>query len=97
MAKIRVPRTGVTPAELVSVLTRRLGTEFEVVADQQGPNGVAEVIARRSPIAAVVVRIGQVPGATVFRVRGVGFPVVSTITAHAVADALRRSPEFRSV
>jgi hypothetical protein len=44
-----------------------------------------------------VVRITGVPGATVFRVRAVGMPVVSLGTARIVADALRRSPEFRAI
>ena len=92
MAKIRVPRTGVTQAELAMVLSRRLGAEFQVGSDDQG-----EVVARRSPLSAAVVRIVRVPGATVFRVRGVGMPVVSLGTARIVADALRRSPEFRSI
>jgi hypothetical protein len=92
VAKIRVPRKGVTQAELAGVLSRRLGTEFEVTAD-----GRESVIARRSPLSAAVVRIGSVPGATVFRVRGVGMPVVSLGAARVVADALRRSPEFRAV
>jgi hypothetical protein len=55
------------------------------------------VMARRSPLTAAVVRITGVPGATVFRVRGVGVPVASLVTVHEVAEALRRSPEFRSV
>ncbi|MGH3209535.1 MAG: hypothetical protein ACRDOD_18665 [Streptosporangiaceae bacterium] len=93
MAKIRVPRKGVTQTELASVLSRRLGTEFQVAAD--GREGV--VIARRSPLSAAVVRITSSPGATVFRVRGIGMPVVSLGTARVVADALRRSPEFRGV
>lgn len=92
MSKVRVPRTAVTEAELASVLNRRLGAEFQV-----GGIGRGEVMARRSPLTAAVVRITGVPGATVFRVRGVGMPVVSLITARAVTDALRRSPEFRSV
>ena len=92
MAKVRVPRTGVTQAEVAAVLSRRLGAEFEVGGDDRG-----EVIARRSPLSAAVVRIIKVPGATVFRVRGVGMPVVSLGTARIVADALRRSPEFRSI
>ena len=92
MAKVRVPRTGVTQAELAMVLSRRLGAEFQVAADEQG-----EVVARRSPLSAAVVRITRVPGATVFRVRGVGMPVVSLGTARVVADALRRSPEFHSI
>lgn len=92
MAKIRVPRTGVTQAELATVLSRRLGREFEVAADEQG-----SVVARRNPVSAAVVRIIRVPGATVFRVRGVGMPLVSLGTARVVTDALRRSPEFRSI
>jgi len=92
VAKVRVPRTGVTQVEVARVLSRRLGAGFEVGGDEPG-----EVIARRSPLSAAVVRITRVPGATVFRVRGVGVPVVSLGTARIVADALRRSPEFRSI
>jgi hypothetical protein len=92
VGQIRVPRKGVTAAELAGVLTRRLGMEFEVAAD-----GGGEVIVRRSPLSAAVVRIGHAPGATVFRVRGTGVPLVSLGTSRAVADALRRSPEFRGV
>jgi hypothetical protein len=92
VAKVRVPRKGVTQAELASVLSRRLSADFEVSAD-----GHEGVIARRNPLSAAVVRITSVPGATVFRVRGVGVPVVSMGTARIVADAIRRSPEFRSV
>jgi hypothetical protein len=92
VAKVRVPRKGVTQSELATVLSRRLGAEFEVTAD-----GKAGVIARRSPLSAAVVRINSVPGATVFRVRGVGVPVVSLGAARMVADALRRSPEFRAI
>ena len=64
MGQIRVPRKGVTPSELASVLSRRLGGGFEVAADDR------TVIVRRSPLSAAVVRIGNAPGATVFRVRG---------------------------
>jgi hypothetical protein len=91
VGQVRVPRKGVTPAELAGVLSRRLGVEFEVAA------GGGEVIVRRSPLSAAVVRIGHAPGATVFRVRGAGVPLVSLGTSRAVADALRRSPEFRGV
>jgi hypothetical protein len=87
-----VPRKGITQAELATVLSRRLGAEFQVATDGQGT-----VIARRSPLSAAVVRIASVPGATVFRVRAVGMPLVSLGTAGVVADALRRSPEFRSI
>ena len=92
MAKVRVPRKGVTQSELATVLSRRLGAQFQVMAD-----GNAGVIARRSSLSAAVVRINSVPGATVFRVRGVGVPVVSLGAARMVADALRRSPEFRAI
>ena len=92
MAKVQVPRKGVTQAELATVLGRRLGAQFQVAAD-----GPGSVIARRSPLSAAVVRITTIPGATVFRVRAVGMPVVSLGTARVVADALRRSPEFRAV
>ena len=91
MGQIRVPRKGVTPSELANVLSRRLGGGFEVAADER------TVIVRRSPLSAAVVRIGSAPGATVFRVRGAGVPIVSLGTSRAVADALRRSPEFRGV
>jgi hypothetical protein len=92
VAKIRVPRKGVTQAELASVLSRRLGGKFEVA-----PSGERMVVARRNPLSAVAVRITSVPGATVFRIRGVGIPVVSLGAARIVADAIRRSPEFRSI
>lgn len=92
MAKVRVPRKGVTQTELASVLSRRLGAGFEV-----RPGGEGKVVARRNPLSAAVIRIISVPGATVFRIHGVGMPVVSLGTARVVADAIRRSPEFRSV
>jgi hypothetical protein len=92
VAKIRVPRKGVTQAELATVLSRRLGAQFQVAT-----NGHGSVIARKSRLSAADVRIASVPGATVFRVRGAGVPVVSFGTARLVADALRRSPELRSV
>jgi hypothetical protein len=91
VAKVRVPRKGVTQAELTSVLGRRLGAGFEVAADG------GEVIARRSAMTAAVVKITEIPGATVFRVKGVGLPLASIGTARIVAEALRRSPEFRSI
>jgi len=92
MAQVRVPRKGVTVAELATVLGRRLGTGFQVVTDGDG-----SVLVRRSPLSGAVVRIRHVPGATVFRVRGAGVPVASLGTTRAVAEALRRSPEFRSL
>ena len=92
MAVVRVPRKGVTQAELTTVLSRRLGGGYEVES-----NGDGLVIVRRSSLSTAVVRIRDVPGATVFRVRGGGLPVYRMGTTRRVADAIRRSPEFRSV
>ena len=92
MAHVRVPRKGVTQKELAAVLSRRLGGGYEVES-----NGDGEVTVRRGSMSTAVVRIREVPGATVFRVRGGGVPVIRIGTARRVADALRRSPEFRSI
>jgi hypothetical protein len=92
MARVRVPRTGVTQKELADVLGRRLNDDFEV-----GTGDPDEVIVRKPPLSAATIRIGRAPGATVFKVHGVGFPVLSQLTARAVADAIRRSPELRSI
>jgi hypothetical protein len=92
VAKVRVPRKGVTQAELAAVLSRRLGDGYAVEPDGQG-----EVVVRRSTLSGAVVKIRNVPGATVFRVRGGGLPVYRIGTTRRVTDALRRSPEFRSV
>jgi hypothetical protein len=92
VAKIRVPRKGVTQAELTAVLSRRLGGGYKVE-----PDGDGRVVVRRSPLAAAVVRIRNAPGATVFRVHGGGLPLYRIGTTRRVTDALRRSPEFRSV
>jgi hypothetical protein len=83
VGQVRVPRKGVTAAELAGVLSRRLGMEFEVAPGSGG------VIVRRSPLSAAVVRIGHAPGATVFRVRGAGVPLVSLGTSRAVAGISR--------
>ena len=92
MARIRVPRKGVTQAEVAAALSRRLGGGYQVE-----PDGDGRVVVRRSPLAAAVVRIRDVPGATVFRVHGGGLPLYRIGTTRRVTDALRRSPEFRSV
>jgi hypothetical protein len=92
VAHVRVPRKGVTQAELAAVLSRRLGGGYAVK-----PAAEREVVVRRSSLSAAVVRIRDVPGATVFRVRGGGLPVFRIGTTRRVTDALRRSPEFRSV
>jgi hypothetical protein len=90
--RIRVPRKGVTQAELATVLSRRLGGGYQIE-----PNGDGDVTVRRSSLSGAVVRIKDVPGATVFRVSGGGLPVYRMVTTRRVADALRRSPEFRSI
>jgi hypothetical protein len=92
VAHVRVPRKGVTQAELAAVLSRRLGGAYAV-----GPDGQGVVVVRRSSLSSAVIRIKDVPGATVFRVRGGGLPVYRIGTTRRVTDALRRSPEFRSV
>jgi len=92
VSQIRVPRKGVTQAELAGVLSRRLGGGYQVE-----PDGNGRVVVRRSTLSAASVKIRDVPGATVFRVRGGGVPIIRIGTTRRVADALRRSPEFRSV
>ena len=71
MGQVRVPRKGVTPASSRACSAAGSACGFEVAADG------GTVIVRRSPLSAAVVRIGNAPGATVFRVRGAGVPLVS--------------------
>lgn len=96
MPKVRVPRKNVTPRELATVLDRRLGAGYQVHS-----NGDGRVIVRRNSVAYASISIADTPGASVFRVRGGGPPVLrlpNTLgTARRVAEALRRSPEFRSL
>jgi hypothetical protein len=96
MAKVRVPRKNVTPGELVTVLSRRLGSGYQVES-----NGDGRVTVRRSPLLYASISIADTPGASVFRVHGGGFlflRLANTVsTARRVADAIRRSPEFRSL
>jgi hypothetical protein len=95
MSKVRVPRKNVTQAELARVLSQRLSGEFQVTS-----NGNGRVTVRRGPSQASIA-IAAMPGASVFRVRAGGLPVLGTVTSwgttRRVADALRRSPEFRSL
>jgi hypothetical protein len=90
-----VPRKNVTPGELATVLSRRLGGGYQVESDG------GRVTVRKGSMAYARVSIGDTPGASVFRVHGGGFGflrVANTLgTARRVADALRRSPEFRSL
>jgi hypothetical protein len=96
MPKVRVPRKNVTPAELATVLSRRLGPDYKVES-----NGTGRVTVRKSQLMYANVSIAATPGASVFRVHGGGFLFLwaaNTLgTARRVADAIRRSPEFRSL
>ena len=95
MPKVRVPRKNVTADEVVMVLSRRLGPGYQV------ENNGGRVVARKSAAMYATISISDQPGASVFGVHGGGLPVlrlVNTVsTARQVADALRRSPEFRSL
>ncbi len=95
MPQVRVPRKGVTPEDVITVLTRRLGAGYRIER-----SGVRDVTVRDHFRSARVV-IRDAPGATVFRVRGGGLLVLRVAsaftTARQVADALRRSQEFRSI
>jgi hypothetical protein len=96
MPKVRVPRKNVTPGELTTVLGRRLGSGYKVES-----NGNGRVVVRKSPVQYASISIADSPGASVFRVRAGGPPILGTVTnwgtARRVADAIRRSPEFRSL
>jgi hypothetical protein len=96
MAKVTVPRKNVTPDEVVTVLSRRLDPGYQVET-----NGGRRVTVRKSSLMYATISIADQPGASVFRVSGGGFlflRVANTFsTARRVADALRRSPEFRSL
>ena len=96
MPKVRVPRKNVTPNELVAVLSRRLGPGYQVQS-----NGAGRVTVRKSQLMYASISIAATPGATVFRVHGGGFLLLRAAntfgTARRVSDALRRSPEFRSL
>ncbi|MGD0602281.1 MAG: hypothetical protein ABSA53_01610 [Streptosporangiaceae bacterium] len=96
MPKVKVPRKNVTTDEIVTVLSRRLDPGYQV-----DTNGGRRVTVRKNSLMSATVSIADQPGASVFRVRGGGFlllRVANTFsTARRVADALRRSPEFRSL
>jgi hypothetical protein len=96
MPKVQVPRKNVTSAEVVAVLSRRLGPGYQVES-----NSDQRVTVRKSSLMSAHVSITDRPGASVFRVSGGGLfflRLANTVgTARRVADALRRSPEFRSL
>ena len=96
MPKVRVPRKNVTPGEVVTVLSRRLGPGYQVES-----NGDHRVTVRKSPLS-VRDHLDHRPAGRLGLPRPRRRPhflrVVSTFgTARRVADALRRSPEFRSL
>ena len=78
------------------MLSRRLGPAYQVESD-----GARGVTVRKSSLMYANISISDRPGASVFGVHGGGFiflRLVNTFgTARRVADALRRSPEFRSL
>ena len=96
MPKVRVPRKNVTQNELVTVLSRRLGAGYRVESD-----GVRRITVRKNQFMYANISITDTPGASVFRIHGGGFLLLRAVntlgTARRVADALRRSPEFRSL
>ena len=96
MPKVRVPRKNVTPGEVVTVLSRRLGPGYQEESD-----GGRQITVRKSATRYASVSNSDQPGASVFGVHGGGFIVLRLVntfgTARRVADALRRSPEFRSL
>ncbi len=96
MPKVRVARKNVTPDEVITVLSRRLGPAYQIES-----NGSRRVTVRKSQLMYASISITDQPGASVFGVHGGGFiflRIVNTFgTARHVADALRRSPEFRSL
>ncbi len=93
---MRVPRKNVTPGEVVTVLSRRLGPGYQVES-----NGDYRVTVRKSQLMYASISIRDQPGASVLRVSGGGLLVLRLVntfgTARRVADAIRRSPEFRSL
>ncbi len=93
---MRVPRKNVTPGEVITVLSRRLGPGYQVES-----NGDRRVTVRKSALAYANISISDQPGASVFGVHGGGLVFMRLVntfgTARRVADALRRSPEFRSL
>jgi acetylornithine deacetylase/succinyl-diaminopimelate desuccinylase-like protein len=96
MPKVKVPRKNVTPGEVVTVLSRRLGPGYQVES-----NGDHRVNVRKNSLMSAHISITERPGASVFRVSGGGLLVLRIVntlsTARRVADSLRRSPEFRSL
>ena len=59
MPKVRVPRKNVTPGEVVTVLSRRLGPRYQVES-----NGDHRVTVRKSPLVYANVSITDQPAIT---------------------------------
>jgi hypothetical protein len=93
MSTVRVPRKNVTPAEVATVLSRRLGPRYQVQS-----NTGRQVVVRRSALSYARISISDRPGASVLKVHGGGLLGITGFgTPRHVTDALRRSPEFRSL
>jgi hypothetical protein len=58
MPKVSVPRKGVTPGELVTVLSRRLGPAYQVQDSDHG-----RVVVRKGPISYATIAIVSTPSA----------------------------------
>src|SRR6516225_7441431 len=84
MPKVRVPRKNVTPNELVTVLSRRLGPGYQVES-----NGAGRVTVHKNQLMYANISIAATPGASVFRIHGGGF--IFLRAANAVGTA-RRAP-----
>jgi hypothetical protein len=96
MPKVRVPRKNITQGEVVTVLSRRLDARYRVESD-----GAHRVTVRKNQLMYANISITDTPGGWLFRIhrgRFVLLRAVNTLgTARRAADALRRSPEFRSL
>ena len=78
------------------MLSRWLGPGYRVEGD-----GGGRVTVRKSALMYANISISDQPGPSVFGVHGGGFIFLGLVntfgTARRLADALRRSPEFRSL
>ena len=96
MPKVRVPRKNVTPNELVTVLSRRLGPGYQVES-----NGAGRVTVHKNQLMYANISIAATPGASVFPDPRRRFHISARGQRRGHrppgADVLRRSPEFRSL
>lgn len=99
MPQVKVRSRGITADDTAAVIRAALGDQLQIVT-----RGAKELEARRGYFARARVRISEVPGGTMFRVRGLGPPVpllmlagmaVSSFgIARQVAGALDQHPGF---